>query len=229
MMNKIPCQILSVSPQTKRVVRLKIKPLEPFTYLAGQYTYFHLPHDSLPFSIANCPNERQELEFFITVSNPIEEDPLVCTLKACQTLFISAAAGLTTIDKFSRNTLIFIAAGTGISPIKAIIEGLIAINCKKKKLLYWAIKSSQDNFLEQELMDLNNKDDRLTIHYLNRAHQSNRLSLAEQIAHNQASLLARCDVILAGPFPRVLELKHFFLQKGLKEDQLFSDAFHYGE
>jgi CDP-4-dehydro-6-deoxyglucose reductase len=228
MTTELPCLISSISYLNPRVLRLVVTPKTPFAFSPGQYVYVRLQDERFPFSIANGVPNSDHLEFFISLSGAINVSLLLSAFCNQKPIFISKAMGHLTPERLQARSLIFIAAGTGIAPVKSLLEALDNQADKRAKQLYWAIRSQRDLYLQEEFEQLLQDGKNLRINVICKDDPACKLPLGEQIVYNHNKTLKRSELILAGPFARMLELKDFFMKHGLTENQLFSDAFDHG-
>ena len=99
-----------------------------FLYKPGQFVTFTLTHPKLgqitrPYSIASLPEERYLL-FFISLKPQGVMSNVLQTLKKGDEILIRGPFGTITPDRIGTNfdTLLLIAAGTGIGPIRPLVK-----------------------------------------------------------------------------------------------------------
>jgi NAD(P)H-flavin reductase len=111
------------------VAVLKLAPTEPLPYEAGQYVPVQVtrwPRVWRPFSIANAPRPGGLLTLHVkAVPGGLVSNSLVHHCIVGDTVVLGAAAGNMTLAPGDRD-LLCVAGGTGLAPIKAIIEQAIA-------------------------------------------------------------------------------------------------------
>jgi CDP-4-dehydro-6-deoxyglucose reductase len=114
-------------------------------YEAGQYLELCYPSgEFFPFSIANAPQSDGLIELHIKLS-PTD----TATLEFIEQLAIGSSITVRGAFGDSRyqpqkNPLLLLAAGTGFSPAKAIIEKIIQTNVTRDCHLYWSVKVASD-------------------------------------------------------------------------------------
>lgn len=120
------------------------------SWLAGQYALIETErHEARPFSIANAPFEAPELEIHI-------RDPgrgglgnwLVSHSRVGDAVRISDAIGQTVLPPLADTSLLFIAGGLGITPVKALIEQALQDKEARQVSLVWGARNGDDLYLD---------------------------------------------------------------------------------
>jgi ferredoxin-NADP reductase len=124
-------RLLSNEPATPstRVVRVALDGA-PYTYRAGQAASvgLNLQERLTPYSIASAPHDTAEhgyLEFLVKVDGSSRFGAVVSDLRAGTAMFVSPPSGSFELPAAPRGTLLFIAGGTGIAPMRSMIRELI--------------------------------------------------------------------------------------------------------
>jgi len=120
----ITCRVLHTAEHPGALMHVYLaQPKKPFRYRAGQYVDILVDGEApRPFSIANA-FDQDIIEFHIRhVAQNSYAQKLVQQIKHDKTLSFQGPYGNMQYQKKPRYPLIFIAAGTGIAPCKAIME-----------------------------------------------------------------------------------------------------------
>jgi NAD(P)H-flavin reductase/hemoglobin-like flavoprotein len=108
---------------------LRIQPDNPFPYRAGQYLPVQVPRWPRVwrhYSLATAPRPGQPLELHVrAVSGGTVSSALVHHAQPGDTVLLGAAEGTMTAPGARGRDLVCVAGGTGLAPIKAIIEQVI--------------------------------------------------------------------------------------------------------
>lgn len=108
---------------------LTIRPDQPLRYAPGQYLAVQVPRWPRlwrRFSIANAPRENGLIDLHVrAVPGGMVSSSLVHHSAPGDTLVLGPPRGDMTVHPRPRRDLLCIAGGTGLAPIKAIIEGVI--------------------------------------------------------------------------------------------------------
>ena len=109
---------------------LTIDPGEPMCYRPGQYVSVQTPQWPRcwrRYSIANAPRPDGLLRLHVrAVPGGLVSPLLVQQVRPGDPLLLGAPAGTMTVDTRSPRDVLCLAGGTGLAPIKAIIEAIIA-------------------------------------------------------------------------------------------------------
>jgi len=107
---------------------LTLQPSQPVPYLPGQHVAIQTPRWPRlwrNYSIANAPNEDGTLTIHVrAVPGGLVSATLVHHVAVGDTLLLGAAAGAMTVDLSSQRDILCLAGGTGLAPLKAIIEAV---------------------------------------------------------------------------------------------------------
>lgn len=165
---KVPCRVNTIERPTNDVAILKLQlpAAERFQFLAGQYLEFLLKDGQRrAYSIANAPSQEGPLELHIRhlpggLFTDFVFGAATPALKEKDILRFEGPLGSFFLREDSQKPIIFVAAGTGFAPIKAIIEQMQAKKIKRAIHLYWGGRRPSDLYLdklckvwEQEITD----------------------------------------------------------------------------
>jgi NAD(P)H-flavin reductase/hemoglobin-like flavoprotein len=139
------------------VAVLKLAPSQPLPYLAGQYVPVQVtrwPRVWRPFSIANAPRPGGQLRLHVrAVPGGLVSNSLVHhSVRGDAVLLGSAAGGMTLAD--TDRELLCVAGGTGLAPIKALIEQAIATWPKGRQRKITLFVGARQHFDLYDLHDL---------------------------------------------------------------------------
>jgi NAD(P)H-flavin reductase/hemoglobin-like flavoprotein len=130
---------------------LTIKPDQPLHYTPGQYVAVQVPRWPRVwrnFSIANAPRENGLVDLHVRgVRGGMVSGSLVHNTRPGDTLLLGQACGEMTASADPETPLLCIAGGTGLAPIKAIIEGVINASKpgrRREIVLFFGAQSSED-------------------------------------------------------------------------------------
>jgi NAD(P)H-flavin reductase/hemoglobin-like flavoprotein len=121
-------EIVSHELRSPGVAVLRLRTEEPFPYQAGQYVPVQVgrwPRIWRPFSVASTPRPGGLLELHVrAVPGGLVSNTLVYHSSLGDSVLLGAAEGAMTLTSSDRD-LLCLAGGTGLAPIKAIIEQAI--------------------------------------------------------------------------------------------------------
>ena len=150
-------RVMNITPLANDTVSIQIH-LEDdavMDFAAGQYA--KLKFADLPareYSMANRPDEKV-LEFFIQrVGDGIVSSHINERLHIWDKVDISGPYGTAHLRKQHQGPIIAIAGGSGIAPIKSIVEQALLQNPQREIHLYFGVRSEQNLYLENHFKSL---------------------------------------------------------------------------
>jgi CDP-4-dehydro-6-deoxyglucose reductase len=150
---KMPCRVQElefVAPDVARL-RLQLPTNESFRYHAGQYLQFILRDGSRrSYSMANAPAGEPSVELHIRhMPGGKFTDQVFGALKVRDILRMEGPFGSFYLRDDSDKPLLLLASGTGLAPIKAMLEQLRAQGSERAARLYWGARKRADLYLLQ--------------------------------------------------------------------------------
>ena len=225
----IPAKINSIELLTEDVIKvtLRFPPNQSLHFIAGQYVNIIKGNIKRSYSIANAPNENSSLEFFIKkYEGGLFSQYWFNEAKVNDLLRIEGPKG----TFFLRNNtncknIILLATGTGIAPVKSILESIVDSSEKFKDstiFVFWGVRHFKDLFW-------NPTDLGLEINYypvLSR--ETNALTEfghVQNILLNKNIDLKESVVYACGSNDMIHEAKGKLIENGLPDFNFYSDAF----
>jgi CDP-4-dehydro-6-deoxyglucose reductase len=225
----LPAKIQSMRRLAKDVmgVHLRLPPNSNFMYCVGQYIdVFGSDGVKRSYSIANAPASDHLLELQVKrVDDGRMSNYWFERAKVNDLLRIKGPLGTFCLRNADVKHLIFLATGTGIAPIKAMIESFTmegAINLPDKISLYWGVRQSSDLYWDPS--DLN-----LILNY--RPVLSREKKCSFQTGYVQDVLLREVEqfsgavVYACGSPEMIADAYEKLIRSGCLESQFYSDAF----
>jgi NAD(P)H-flavin reductase len=115
---------------------LKLKPSGKFDYRAGQFVMLKAGECEKPFSISSHPSEKF-LEFLIREHNDGSVTPKLMHLKKGDVVEVEGPFGAFGVRESKAKEILFVAAGTGVAPFRAMVQdALLRFPNKKITLLF---------------------------------------------------------------------------------------------
>jgi ferredoxin-NADP reductase len=213
--------------RTPASVSYRFRMPEGFNFTAGQYILVDLGDEQIhPLSLSDCPEETEFIEFTKRMT-----DSPYCrrleSLKKGETIIVKGPAGKFYYNE-SDDTLVLIAGGIGITPIRSILKSL-----EKKRstlcriiLIYGNLNREYIAFRD-ELEDLKLPDYRL-VHVLSdttgmeKAYQGfiNADILAKEVPENRSA-----HYMISGPPVMVEAIKKALATISVPEERIRTDVF----
>jgi CDP-4-dehydro-6-deoxyglucose reductase len=154
----LPSRVSSIEKLATDVlsVKLRFPPNTPFNFLAGQYIDVIGPGGiRRSYSIANAPALDNQLQLHIReVQSGVMSQYWFDKAKVNDLLRINGPLGSFFARPLNGRRLVFLATGTGIAPVKAILEQLAIDPLDKQPLsatLYWGGRKPQDLYADPSL------------------------------------------------------------------------------
>jgi NAD(P)H-flavin reductase len=136
---------------------IKLKLLEPqnIEYASGQFFEFEIPglEDTRAYSLANKYEDGSILEFHVKRVPEGKGSNYMCDLEAGDTLTGSGPYGSMQLRSRDKD-LIFIAGGSGMAPIKSLLEGLFSSSFGKEAWFFYGARAKKDLYLIEEWEEL---------------------------------------------------------------------------
>lgn len=133
-----------------------VKTFQPLDYRAGQYISIesnYQPRLWRVYSPANAPRKDSTIEFHVrALGAGWVSSALVRRVNVGDMIRLASPMGSMTLDRGSTKDIVCIAGGTGLAPIKALIEELTRYNRTRWVHLFFGAKTRDDLY---DLADLN--------------------------------------------------------------------------
>ncbi|CAK2409145.1 CDP-6-deoxy-L-threo-D-glycero-4-hexulose-3-dehydrase reductase [Vibrio crassostreae] len=226
----VPCKVTSFKYVTEDIVSIKLRfpPTAKFDYLPGQYVDLIFKGIKRSYSIANAKSVSKELELHIRkVPNGKMSELLFEHLKDEQLMRIEGPKG-TFFVKDNVKPLILIATGTGIAPIKAIVEELIEKGDKRDVYIYWGMQFQKELYCNELVVLANNNNNISFTAVLSREPEPQpdyQQGYVQNVVVRDFNSLNGFEVYACGSLSMIEDAKALFLQYHLPVDAFFSDAF----
>ena len=148
---KMPCRVqeIRMAAPDVAVLRLQLPANEALRYHAGQYLQFILRDASRrSYSMANAPGPEPVVELHIRhMPGGKFTDQVFGSLKARDILRMEGPYGSFYLRDDGDKPLLLLASGTGLAPIKAMLEQLRAQASTRPATLYWGARKRADLYL----------------------------------------------------------------------------------
>lgn len=226
----LPCRIDSLRFLTGDVVEiiLRVPPNSKFNYIPGQYIdIIGAAGIRRSYSIANAIREDEKLELHIRkVSCGVMSEYWFSRASINDLLRLEGPLGTFSLRETEAKNLIFIATGTGIAPIKAIIEEMnsrIDNFSDKNVYLYWGGRTLDDIYIE----NFNSKLNFLFVPVLSRPSQGwqGKVGYVQDCIMEDKIDLTNSVVYACGSETMIQCAKELLTDNGLNPKLFYSDAF----
>ncbi len=224
----LPAKINSIDKINDDILKLilRLPPNSDFKFYAGQYVNIIKEGIRRSYSIANSSIQNNELEFFIKkYDKGLMSNFLFNEAKLNDLLRIEGPMGTFFFRDTDYESIIFLATGTGIAPVKSILESIEMSHKKYENKSFWLFfggRFTEDLFWKPKFKNLN-------INFIPVLSRENSWDGAKGYVQNivieKGIDLEKSQVYACGSNSMIKSSKELFLRNNLKENNFFSDAF----
>ena len=151
----LPCRVVQITHLSHDVIELSLKlpQNQSLEYLAGQYIDILLRDGRRrSFSIANPPDPEAGITLHIRrVPNGRFTGHVFDGLRERDLLRFQGPFGVFFLHEGSERPAVLMAGGTGLAPIKAMLQAAFQQNDERPFHLFWGVRSQQDLYQHSQL------------------------------------------------------------------------------
>ncbi|MFE3333397.1 globin domain-containing protein [Streptomyces sp. NPDC059202] len=151
-------EVVAHDPRTKDVAIVTVRPDQPYPFLAGQYTALETPwwpRVWRHYSFASAPRSDGLLSFHVkAVPAGWVSNALVHRARPGDVLRLGPPAGSMTVDHTTDNGLLCLGGGTGIAPIKALVEDVARHGRHRSVDVFYGARRNDDLYDFETMMRL---------------------------------------------------------------------------
>ncbi|WP_443043745.1 globin domain-containing protein [Streptomyces sp. GS7] len=141
-------EVVSHELRTPDTAVVTVRPDQPYPFRAGQYTSLETPwwpRVWRHYSFASAPRSDGLLSFHVkAVPAGWVSNAMVHRARPGDVLRLGAPAGSMTVDHTHRNGLLCVGGGTGIAPIKALVEDVAEHGVRRPVDVFYGARSDHD-------------------------------------------------------------------------------------
>jgi CDP-4-dehydro-6-deoxyglucose reductase len=226
----LPCRIKNIDKLATDVIRvtLRLPPTADFRSIPGQYIDVIGPGGvRRSYSLANANTADKTLELHIrSVDGGVMSDYWFKQAKPNDLLRFNGPLGTFFLRNLANLNLVFLATGTGIAPVKAMLESLIHIAPERSPqsvTVFWGGRTAEDLYLDPQAIPAGQR----FVPVLSRA----SAGWSGVSGHVQNALLSKHPdlastvVYACGSDAMIRSAKASLLAAGLPDNRFFADAF----
>lgn len=227
----VPSKIQAIVKLNDNVIKvsLRLPPNSNFEYNSGQYVNIIKGDIKRSYSIANAFEQNALLTFFIKkYDNGLMSNYWFEEAKVNDLLRIEGPLGSFFVRENDRENIIFLATGTGVAPIKAILEKLSkSANQLTNKNIWLFVGARYENDLFWDPKELRIINGIKYIPVLSRASNKwvGEIGYIQDSVIKQSISLANSIVFACGSNDMIESAKKRLIENGLNKSNFFSDAF----
>lgn len=161
---KCSAEVIDIRQLTHDVKEISLKLIDPpqLEFTAGQYISIevteikdgHPRQNNRPYSIASSPEEREVIKLCVNLVKGGPGSTQIHSLRLGDKLKFLYPLGYFTVNEAAATSLLFVATGTGIAPIKSMIVHLLRSGSRRPMALYWGLRSEIDLYYQEEFSSL---------------------------------------------------------------------------
>ncbi|TAL75355.1 MAG: 2Fe-2S iron-sulfur cluster binding domain-containing protein [Rhodanobacter sp.] len=232
---ELSVRVVEKWPLAPNVTGLRLLPVAGearLRWLPGQYLDVVLDDGRRrPFSIANGPRRDGLIELHVRhVAGGGFTSEVAERLAVGDTLRIDAPLGTFVAREDSERPMIFMAGGTGIAPVKAVVEHFLALGTRRAMTVYWGVRHLADLYLAALIDQWLHRSRHLRFHAVlseGEAEPPLRRGLVHAAVLADYPDLSAHDVYMSGPPAMIETARRQFIAAGLPEERLYYDSFEY--
>lgn len=226
----LPCRIQSLEKISKDVmhVNLRVPPNSKFDFYAGQYINIIGPNNiRRSYSIASAPKQTKTIELHIKkVTGGLLSEYWFEKAKENDLLRLAGPSGTFFMRETKGLDIVFLATGTGIAPIKSILEDLSSIPADEKPRsisLFWGGRYQQDLYFSPSFKNIGLK----YFPVLSRecSGWTGGVGYVQNVFQKIVTDLTNTVVYACGSDAMIKAARVELIQQGLDSNKFYSDAF----
>jgi len=211
-----------------KLMRITPEDGAPLLFTAGQYA--QLGFNGVParsYSMANWHGD-DGLEFHIRrVPGGATSEHVHSALKTGDKTTLEIPLGSSSLRRQHSGPVLCIAGGSGLAPIKSIVETALAYGMKQPIHLYFGVRAERDLYLVEHFQALAKRHPNLTFApVLSEAQSAQyRSGFVTQVVAEDLSDLDGWKAYVAGPPPMVDAAMEVAFARGLRSEDMHADVF----
>jgi len=226
------CTVSAVDQMTHDIksVRLTVDKGGPFSFSAGQFASVTFagqkPRD---YSMANQPDDKT-LEFHVRrMPNGATSAYVFDHVKVGDQVRVEGPAGASYLRESHRGPIIAVAGGSGLAPIKSIVETALKKGMKQGIHLYFGVRDERDLYLEDHFKALAEKHPNFSFQAVlsqPAGETARRTGFVHEAVAADYDDLDGCKAYLCGPPVMVEAASKMLKARGMNQFDIHADAFY---
>jgi len=228
------CRVARIAELAHDVRELKLAIVAggPYTFSAGQHARLKfgpgIPERS--YSMANTPDQEDLLDFHIRqVPRGMASGYVFTSLHVGAEVTVSGPLGNAYLRQNHRGPILAVAGGSGLAPIKSIIETALAGDPTREVHLYFGSRDERDIYLESHLNELGRACPNLMLNIVLSQPSRPTARRTGTVVDAVVADLKSFDgfkAYVAGPPPMVEAMQRELLDRGMALRDIHADAFY---
>jgi ferredoxin-NAD(P)+ reductase (naphthalene dioxygenase ferredoxin-specific) len=226
------CTVAAVDQMTHDIkrVRLTIDKGGPFSFSAGQFASVTFTgQKARDYSMANTPDDKT-LEFHVRrMPGGATSAYVFDHVKVGDQVRVEGPAGASYLRESHRGPIIAVAGGSGLAPIKSIIETALKKGMKQGIHLYFGVRDERDLYLEDLFKALAEKHPNFKFQAVLSQPEGatqRRTGFVHEAVASDYDDLDGCKAYLCGPPVMVEAASKMLKGRGMNQFDIHADAFY---
>lgn len=230
----LPCRVEKLEKtHDVAILKLKLPVSERLQFRAGQYIDILLKDgNKRSFSIANAPHDDAFLELHIRHQpGGLFSGHVFNTMKEREIMRFKGPLGSFFLREDSDKPIIFVVSGTGFAPVKGIVEHALQQGITRPMVVYWGARTKADLYMSALAESWQAEHAHIRyVPVLSEAlpddNWSGRTGFVHKAVLDDVADMSGYQVYACGA-PPMVEAAHktFTAERGLPDEEFFSDAF----
>lgn len=198
-----------------------------FKFKAGQFVNVKFDDIQRAYSFASKPDPKR-FELCIELIDGGRGSAYFANLQIGDKINMKAPFGMCSIKEENTNDLLMVATGTGIAPIKSILEDMAARDDKRKIDVYFGVRHETNLFYLEELKELESLVENMTLNLcLSQPQTDDWHGLAGRVTHNLENydFSHMPDVYICGSQAMIMEVRKMALDNGIDKKKIHLEIF----
>jgi CDP-4-dehydro-6-deoxyglucose reductase/ferredoxin-NAD(P)+ reductase (naphthalene dioxygenase ferredoxin-specific) len=229
MTQSLECTVTGVEQATHDIVVLQLKAPSTLAFSAGQYASLTLPgQPARDFSMGGEPYS-ETLEFHIRAIDGGQVSAAAQDIQVGDKIALSGPMGLAFLRELHTGPILAAAGGSGLAPIKSIVETALAKGMKQPITLYFGARDEKDLYLVAHFEALAEKHANFSfVPVLSEpsGETTRRTGFLHDAIAQDLTTMDGSKIYTAGPPPMVDAIRDLSVKLGARADDLHADPFY---
>ena len=227
----IPSKISIIEKLTEEVIKvvLRLPPNSNFNFNSGQYVNIIKGNITRSYSIASSSEYKNQLEFFIKkYKNGLMSEYFFKEAKINDLLRLEGPIGSFFLRDSNCEHIVFLATGTGIAPIKSILESVMKQPSNISKKEFWVFvgaRYEEDLLWKPNVINENIKLNYVPVLSRQKKDWNGENGYVQNALLKQNINLENTQVYACGSNEMIQSSKKLLFENSLCENNFFSDVF----
>jgi len=226
----LDCEVVALDDATHDIKRIRLQIISGgrFDFSAGQFasvTFAGCPPRD--YSMANVPGD-PILEFHVRTTGGATSRHVAERLNVGDRVRVEGPFGPSYLRETHRGPIIAVAGGSGMAPIKSVVERALQQALPQHIYFYFGVRSERDLYLHNHFAKL--AETHKNLHFIpvlsEGDSEQRRQGLVHEAVAQDFDEFDGCKAYLAGPPVMVEAAIRLFEQRGMRRIDIHADAFY---